>query len=460
MKERLKKTFSAIGWDKFALLIVLTGMIWTNLYYKFWREPKRIIAHDVILYYEYLPAFIIHGDLGMSFVSEDPAFYQDKIWTNKTKTGRSVSRMTMGLAVLYSPFFLAAHGLAGTLGFPADGFSDPYRFALIFSSVFYAGMGLLLIIKLLRKYFARGAIAISVLAIGLGTNLYFYTTIEPPMSHAYSFFLFAFFLYAADLWIAKPSWGNSIILGLIAGLVVLVRLPNGLIFIIVPLWLIDSVESFKNRISFLFKNWLKLLAIIFVICLVFSPQLFYWKYVAGEYFYNSYGDKGVFFFNDPVFLKGMFSYRKGWLVYTPIMAFALIGIIVLFFRQRKFFWPVAVFTLLNFYVIWSWWCWWYGGGFGQRALIESYAVLAIPFTAFAKFIFEKRIVFRVSFLLVIACLICLNLFQTRQYYIGVIHWDAMNKKTYWDSYFRLKVRPGFYDDVTNPDYDAAIKGDR
>jgi hypothetical protein len=159
-------------------------------------------------------------------------------------------------------------------------------------------------------------------------------------------------------------------------------------------------------------------------------------------------------------MQGFFSFRKGWLIYTPVMAFAVMGIFVMYFHQRKLFWAVTIFTFINLYIIWSWWCWWYGGGFGQRALIESYALLAIPFATFTKFIFERKIFLRIIFLFLLTGFISLNIFQTRQYYIGVIHWDAMNKKAYWDSFFRTKVAPGFYDKVDNPDYEAALKGDR
>jgi hypothetical protein len=460
MKRILNKLFLKTGLDYLALTIVLTGMIWTNLYYKFWKDPHRIIVHDVILYYEYLPAAIIYKDLSMSFTQNDPAFFQDKIWKTMTSTGKSVSRMTMGLAVLYSPFFLAAHGLAQPLGYPADGYSYPYRIALIISSVVYAILGFVFLIKLLRKYFARSTIAITILALGLGTNLYFYTTIEPTMSHAYSFFLFAVFIYLVDAWYSKPSWLNSFLLGLVGGLIILVRIPNGIIFVIFPLWQVDSFSAFIIRLKLLIHKSLKSVLIILTVCLVFVPQILYWKYVTGEYFYNSYGDQGVFFFNDPAFIKGLFSYRKGWLIYTPVMAFSLLGIVVLYFRHRKFFWPVAVFTLLNLYIVWSWWCWWYGGGFGQRALIESYALLSIPFAAFTKFILERKLILRIVFLFLVTCFISLNIFETRQYYIGVIHWDAMSKSTYWDSFFRLKIAPNFYNHIENPDYDAALKGDR
>jgi hypothetical protein len=302
MKEILKKSFSSLGWDKIALLVVLAGLIWTNLYYKFWTNPRRIIVHDVILYYEYLPGVFIHNDITMSFVAKDPALYKDKIWTKITPTGRSVSKMTMGLAVLYAPFFLAAHGLAEPLGYAPDGFSDPYRFALILSSVFYATLGFWLLLKLLRKYFARNAIAISLLAIGLGTNLYFYTTIEPPMSHAYSFFLYAAFMYAVDSWSAKPSWGNSALTGLVGGMIILVRPTNGIIFILLPLWQVDSLSALLSRLKLFLNKSMKLIMMAIIAILVFIPQIIYWKYVTGDYFYYSYGDERFFFNAGPVFL--------------------------------------------------------------------------------------------------------------------------------------------------------------
>ena len=459
MTGPLRKIFKKTGLDHLALFIVLTGMIWTNMYYKFWKSPGRIISHDVILYYEYLPAAFIYKDISLSFTAEDPAFFQDKIWKIETPIGKYVSKMTMGVAVLYSPFFFSAHGLAGISGYPADGYSIPYRIALVISSVFYAFLGFIFLIRFLRKYFARNAIAITVLAVGLGTNLYFYTTLEPTMSHAYSFFLYAVFIFLVDAWVTEQSWGNSLFMGLVGGLIILVRPSNGIIFLLLPLWKVDSLTELRIRFKLLFEKFLKVGVIALLAILVITPQILYWKYVTGDYIFYSYRDER-FLFNDPAFLKGLFSYRKGWLIYTPVMAFSLLGMVVLYIRQRKFFWPVLVFTVLNFYIIWSWWCWWYGGGFGQRALIESYALLSVPFAAFTGFILERKLWLRIVFLFFIVSFTSLNIFQTRQYYIGVIHWDAMNKKAYWDSFFRTKVAPGFYDKVDNPDYQAAMKGDR
>jgi hypothetical protein len=59
------------------------------------------------------------------------------------------------------------------------------------------------------------------------------------------------------------------------------------------------------------------------------------------------------------------------------MIFAFAGIIVLWKRRSPYALPVTIFVPLNIYIIFSWWCWWYGGGFGQRAFIDSYALMAV-----------------------------------------------------------------------------------
>jgi hypothetical protein len=455
----MKSLYRKAGLEFLALLVVLIGMTWTTLHYKFWKNKGRIIAYDVILYYQYLPATFIYKDLSLSFTSENQEFFKDKIWKIKTKTGKYVGKMTMGLAVLYSPFFLTAHFFSESSGYPADGYSIPYKIALIISSIVYTAFGFIFMIRLLRKYFARGTIALTILAIGAGTNLYFYTTLEPTMSHAYSFFLYAIFMFLVDAWIERQTWINSLLIGLVGGLIILVRPSNGIIFLLLPIWNVDSWHGLVNRFNLFSQKFLQMGCIALITILVFLPQILYWKYITGDFLFYSYGDER-FFFNDPAFIQGLFSYRKGWLVYTPIMVFSLAGIGVLYFQNRKLFWPVIIFIFINCYIVWSWWCWWYGGGFGQRALIESYAVLSIPFAAFTEFIFRKKWIFRVAFLILIACFISLNIFQTRQYYKGVIHWDSMSKYNYWDSFFRLKMAPNMHNHLDKADYEAAMKGDR
>jgi hypothetical protein len=192
---------------------------------------------------------------------------------------------------------------------------------------------------------------------------------------------------------------------------------------------------------------------------VITPQLIYWKYVSGSFFFYGYGDEG-FFFGDPEFIKGIFSYRKGWLVYTPVMAFSIVGMYFTWKGHRQFFYPVLVFIMLHMYISFSWWCWWYGGGFGQRIMVETYAILALPLAAFFEWLYRRHFAILIPMMLIVGFLVFLNQYQTKQYYWGSIHWDAMSKNAYWYSFLKKKPTDEFYELVEPPDYKAALEGDR
>lgn len=437
-----------------ALALLVTG-IQTNT--KPWRDPMKVLAWDVKSYYAYLPAALIYHDLSMEFTKEEPEFFGDKFWPKPTPSGGLSLVMTMGLAYMYLPFFLAGHLYAWLSGAETHGFSEPYIFFLVFSALAYLVAGLLVLRKLLLRYFPDHMVALTLLLVVAGTNLLYYSSIEGPMSHVYSFALFAFFMGATLRWYRQPGRGNSILLGLLAGLIVLVRPTNGLIFVFFPLWDVKSMHELRIRLQFLSAKWPMLLFMAGAALLVWIPQLAYWKYVSGQWLYYSYNEEG-FFFTNPQIINGLFSFRKGWLLYTPVMLLALAGIPLLWKYRRGFFWPVLVFLPLNLYVVFSWWTWWYGGGFGQRPLIESYALLAFPMATLFLYAFHKGAWFRRIVVGLAMLLVLHNLFQTVQYYYGAIHWDGMNKKAYLASFGRPKPLSGFYDIVTRPDYDLALQG--
>ena len=110
-------------------------------------------------------------------------------------------------------------------------------------------------------------------------------------------------------------------------------------------------------------------------------------------------------------------------------------------------------------MILSWWSWWYGGSYGLRAFIDSYALLIIPLAAFIDYFYavmKKRAV-----VLIIASLFIFHgVFQTFQYYYGAIHWDSMTKEAYWDSFGHLHPSAKFQSLLKAPDYEKAMKGER
>ncbi|MBN1950623.1 MAG: hypothetical protein JW801_05435 [Bacteroidales bacterium] len=305
-KIKVKYTFS--GMIILFFIILIPVMDYSIKQYE--NIDGGIIRTDVKSYYAYLPAVLIYGDLKMTYYDKNPEKYMKWIRPKISPTGNRTTVSTMGLSILYSPFFLVAHAYAsGSSTYEADGYSVPYHIALLISVYFYFIIALILLRKLLLKYFTDLSVGITLLAIGAGTNLIHYLTIEAPMSHGYSFFLFILFLYLLVQWREKPGWANTIYLGLSAGLISLIRPTNSLIVILIPLYGVNSLKDLRENFLFIFRSWKFIVLMGALVFLVWVPQLFYWKYIAGQYFYNSYGDEGSrFFFSNPQFLNILFSY--------------------------------------------------------------------------------------------------------------------------------------------------------
>lgn len=422
-----------------------------------YSDPSRVIAWDVISYYAYLPATFIEHDLTLSFTDHEHA---GTYWPETLADGSKVIKTSMGLSIMYCPFFLVAHGAASMLGYPADGFSVPYAFALILAGIFYTILGLLLLRKVLLRHFPEWTTAATLVIVALCTNLYWYSVYEAPMSHAFSFCLFALFALLTELWHEKPSVGCSVGIGLTLGLISLVRPTNTLVIIYFLLYGIQSKATLSEKYHLLIKSWWKLLLMAFVALLVWVPQMVYWHTVTGHFIYYSYGTNERFFFGDSKLIKGIFGFRKGWLVYTPVMLFALIGLVPLYRHHRAHFWGITVHLVLNLYVVFSWWCWWYGGGLGIRALIESYALLAIPLAAWIEWIATRKGLLRWALVLLLSALAALSAFHNVRYIHGSIHWDSMTRAAYFDSFLHSHPTGRFHSLLEEPDYEAARNGIR
>ena len=136
-------------------------------------------------------------------------------------------------------------------------------------------------------------------------------------------------------------------------------------------------------------------------------QFAYWKYASGKFIINPYGSgnpgEGLELFH-PHILEVLFSFRKGWFIYTPMMLFTMIGFWQMYKHNKNLFAPVFIYFIINFYIVSSWSCWWYGACFGVRSLIPSYAVLSIPFGYFIVYSFKlsnplSSIYFSVKFII-------------------------------------------------------------
>lgn len=464
-----------ISYTKATIILLLLVMIFTTFNIKRWKKAEtnhQIINWDVTSYYGYLTAAFIHNDLKLDFVDNDSIDYKAKFqfWpTRLNENGKpddsgdiKIIKTTMGMSFMYAPFFFMAHTYAKISDYDPNGYSIPYEFFLVMSCLFYLFIGLWYLRKLLLLFYSELVSGIIMGAILLGTNLFFYVSTEPAMSHAYSFALIAVFLYHTIKWHQLPSLKRALYVGLIGGLIVLIRPVNLLVFMFPFLYGVTSINKLKDQILMFLKNWKHLLIIGFSAFLIILPQLIYWKYVTGFWFVNSYVDEG-FFFNNPHIIDGLFSYRKGWLLYTPIMILALVGIVQLYKRKRELFLPVLSFVLINIFVSYSWWSWWYGGGFGGRSMIDSYAIMALPMGSLVQEVLKKKIWLKWSFISIFSMLILFNQFQTLQRRNSIIHWDGMTKEAYWYVFTKKSMSKEEFakrDKLLQlPDYDKARKGE-
>lgn len=415
-----------------ALLLVVGAFF----YYPKWRQPntEATISWDVAGYYLYLPAVFIYGDLKkLSFGAEMLAKYHSapELSAFPHSSGNRVVKYSGGQALQYLPWFLAGHAGAKLLGYPADGFSLPYQFAISMGSLLVAMLGLWFLRKTLMRFFSDRATALTLLLIALGTNYLEYTAFHGALTHNWLFTLYAILLYVTIRFYEKPSLALAGVIGILVGWAALTR-PTDIISAIIPLaWGIRSRVDFSARIKFWLGHWPKLTLAAVLTAAIGFIQLAYWKYASGEWIVYSYQDQG-FSWLRPHVLNGLFSYRAGWLVYSPVMVFALIGFVP-FARQQPRLWPAAlVFCCLYMYITFAWDIWWYGGSLGQRAMVQSYPVWALALAALVEWAFRQKRVFQASFFVTAALLIWYNFWLTHHAHKGgLLKVGEMTKAYFW-----------------------------
>jgi len=421
-----------------------------------WNDERRIIQEDVQNYYVYVPAFIIYHDANLRSVHNKlPQYIQQRLWLGTSeKTGRQYSKMTMGLALIHAPFIAITHYLILPLtNYPATGYSPPYKITLLICSLIFLFLGLFYLRKVSLRYYSDYTSALLILIVGLGTNLTWYVTTEPVMSHVYSFALILMFYDKLQDWLIKPGFKNTVLMGLLFGLIVLIRPTN----IIVGFLILASAKPWE-RIKFLIRKYQYILLMIAAYLVIWAPQLAFWKIMGGSWFMYTYGDEG-FFFNNPQIISSLTSYRNGWLVYTPLMALSFIGLPILWKLNREHFWQVLTLLALFTFVNSSWWCWWFGGSFGNRAYIDGYGIFALSIGAVLHAVSNYRIkVVTVFVSLLITAFSAINILQTWQYRVGMIHYDSNTKETFWMHYLRTKPNPDYFNRLIKPDYESSKKG--
>jgi len=451
-QQRIRNSFS-----KFAIFLIMLCALWYVFNVRNWKTENKVIYWDIISYYAYLPATFIYQDLTLNFTENYSGTHKFLFWPSKAPNGNKVIMTSMGLSILYAPFFFMAHAYAYIGGYDTGGYSIPYSFALIMAGIFYLGLGLIFLRKILLLYFSDTVTSFTIIGIALGTNLFYYSTLSAAMPHVFNFCLYAIFIYFTIKWHENQSIKNTVLIGLLAGLITLIRPTNILCLLFFALWNVVSFKTLKDKFFLVIQKPF-LVPIMFIAFIsVWFPQLIYWKWITGSWFFYSYGDSGNFFWSNPHIFQGLFGFRNGWLLYTPLHVFSIIGIFMLWRYRREYFLPVLTFIALNIYIILSWWCWWYTG-LGNRAFIDSYAILAIPLAVFISWAFNKKKALKYLILIPIIFSFLLGAFYSVQYHYGAVHYNSMTKDAYLNSFGRIKPSAEYWKLLKTPDYEKAKIG--
>ena len=124
--------------SKYSILLSMLVVVGIMFSAKHWRKENKVIAMDVVSYYAYLPATFIFNDIEL----KNPETFKHGIfWPEPLPDGNAVIKTSMGLSILYSPFFFMSHGIAKLMGWEAYGFSTVYKLGLLLSSLFYLFIG-------------------------------------------------------------------------------------------------------------------------------------------------------------------------------------------------------------------------------------------------------------------------------------------------------------------------------
>lgn len=406
------------------------------------------LSWDVLGYYLHLPAIFIYNDHSLNDIGW---IEQLQVQYNFTGTLYQIGRgpsgdpiffFLTGMAIFYLPWFLVAHYAAAFLGYPADGFSLPYQYTLAIGNVIYTLLALIYMRKVLLKFFNDRLAAFLLVVLVLGTNYLHFVTIKNLETANVLFLLIVLVLYNTIQWHETHKLKNIAAIAVFSVLAGLVK-PSEVLVILIPVfWGVYSRKTFHQKFRLLLKYRSQIFISASLAFVLAIPQMIYWYSETGWFIYDSYKNPGVGLdFFSPHIINVLFSFKKGWLIYTPVMWFALFGLMVLYFKNKVVFGPAVIYCFFAFYLLASWTEWWYGASYSIRPMISLYPILLIAFGYFLKWLSNQWLWLRITTLSLIVLLLFLNLFQTWQFNNYILDAFGTTKAYYFAVFGKTKIAP-------------------
>ncbi len=360
------------------------------------------VRGDGVGYYAYARSLLIEHRLHFEndWLKANPTFRMDRVDSGGhlradqyTPTGHLDNHFSVGPAMLWAPFLITVHLLVVGLNhlgahIAADGYSRPYLVTMALATAGYGFMGLYLSFCLARNYFQERWAFLGVLGIWFGSSLPVYMYFNPSWSHAHSAFAVALFLWYWHRTRQQRTLGQWALLGALAGLMIDVYYPNGLLLIVPGLEaLADYGRAWRDRT----RNPARLgrllathVVFLFVIGVALLPTFVTRKIIYGTAFQfgSGYTETQDWYWTSPALKQVLFSSNHGLFSWTPILVFAVLGLFF-FFRQDKSFAKYLLAAFLVFYYVIASFYFWHGlSSYGNRFFISLTALFVLGLAAF------------------------------------------------------------------------------
>jgi hypothetical protein len=313
----------------------------------------------------------------------------------RTPTGHLDNHFTVGPAILWTPFLLVTHAvvlLARALGssVAADGFSSPYRVTMAFATAFYAFLGLVLSFRLARQYVEERWALLATIAIWLASSLPVYMYFNPSWSHAHSAFAVALFLWYWHKTLSSRSLSQWLLLALIAGLMLNVYYPNAMVLAVLVVEAVAQyLSAFRRgaaaaasetpRLPELLARHL-FFGVVVLVCLL--PTFITRHIVYGGAFESGYYPLKNWLWRSPAFIDVLLASNHGLLGWTPILLFAIAGLILLRWREPRIGAPFLA-ALLAFYFFIACYPDWAGiSSYGNRFFVSLTTLFILGLAVF------------------------------------------------------------------------------
>lgn len=323
-------------------------------------------------YYAWLASAVVDHDLDFrnQYQHADPIFARtyvnadgSAVAEHVTATGRVEDQWAVGAAVMWSPWFLAAHAVVRVTGAdPMDGYAPVYRRFVATGALVYGLLAIWLSFIAARRIgFTARASRLSAATFWFASPLLLYAYMLPFHVHATAAFTCAAFL---AYWLTRPGalrvrdWA---IWGLTFGLMAMTYHVNAVLGLVT---LHAALVAWRaGRRGGLIVDAAAFAASALVVA---TPQWIGKAIVFGSPLATGYRDE--FFWSSPRLWETLFSSNHGAILWTPVIGLGLIGL-VLAARRPTVRWMLAASAV--FYVVIASYQNWHGlSSFGNRFFLS------------------------------------------------------------------------------------------